>query len=463
MRYLFGFLCVCALGVVPVVGCGETAAECEGAANGTACSEGECLDGVCASVGAFSCTEQGIRDAIAEGGGPHTFACDGPQTVATEAEIVIDNDVILDGEGNLTVDGNSIALPEEAQHVVFVVASDVTAEFRRIMVTGGACDAAPPCQPFECFGCDNAIEVDGTLTVTDCTVSGNEGGGIGVSGNGGGDAPVGTVTVMSSTLSENEGGGIRGFGTVTVINSTVSDNFSQGIEGYAATVMNSAVSGNGAGIASPLLSVTNCTVSDNRYWGISGGGMIKNSTLTGNWGGISVGDNDVLTVLNSTVSENVRPDTNSLEIHMGEQGWALTLINSSVLRREGGTVIEASCGDGRFESRASVIQGGCYDGASCSGSPTWTSLGYNIESPRNTCGFDQTGDQPSVTAEDLNLGELADNGGPTMTHKPGAGSAAIDQIPGDACDLTEDQRSQPRPETGGTMCDVGSVEVQPEL
>ena len=59
--------------------------------------------------------------------------------------------------------------------------------------------------------------------------------------------------------------------------------------------------------------------------------------------------------------------------------------------------------------------------------------------------------------------DLADNGGPTMTHKPGAGSVAIDAIPGDACDLTEDQRSQPRPETGGTMCDVGSVEVQPEL
>jgi len=38
------------------------------------------------------------------GGGPHFFACDGPTTVWTEAEIVIDNDVILDGEGELTVD-----------------------------------------------------------------------------------------------------------------------------------------------------------------------------------------------------------------------------------------------------------------------------------------------------------------------------------------------------------------------
>jgi hypothetical protein len=27
--------------------------------------------------------------------------------------------------------------------------------------------------------------------------------------------------------------------------------------------------------------------------------------------------------------------------------------------------------------------------------------------------------------------------------------------------LTTDQRGEPRPETGGTMCDVGAFEVQP--
>jgi len=28
MRYLFGFLCVCALGLMPLVGCGEEGPEC---------------------------------------------------------------------------------------------------------------------------------------------------------------------------------------------------------------------------------------------------------------------------------------------------------------------------------------------------------------------------------------------------------------------------------------------------
>lgn len=90
----------------------------------------------------------------------------------------------------------------------------------------------------------------------------------------------------------------------------------------------------------------------------------------------------------------------------------------------------------------------------------------DIESPGNTCGFDQTGDQVSVTEEDLNLGPLANNSGPTLTHKPGAGgfgfdSAAIDKIPEAACYLDSDQGGQPRPR--GPMCDVGSVEVGPAL
>jgi hypothetical protein len=126
MRYLYSFVCVLALGVMPLVGCSEDgASECEGVADGTACSGGECLDEVCAPVGAFHCTEQGIRDAIAEGEGPHFFACDGPTTVETDTTVVIDNDVILDGEGNLTVDG-------QLSHRVFDVNKDVTAELRRV-------------------------------------------------------------------------------------------------------------------------------------------------------------------------------------------------------------------------------------------------------------------------------------------------------------------------------------------
>jgi hypothetical protein len=100
----------------------------------------------------------------------------------------------------------------------------------------------------------------------------------------------------------------------------------------------------------------------------------------------------------------------------------------------------------------SLIDGGC-------GTGDITSNGYNIESPGDTCGFDQEGDQANVSAEALNLGPLTDNGGPTQTHALGAGSVAIDAIPEAMCEVDEDQRGEPRP--GGTMCDVGPFEVQP--
>jgi hypothetical protein len=101
---------------------------------------------------------------------------------------------------------------------------------------------------------------------------------------------------------------------------------------------------------------------------------------------------------------------------------------------------------------------------------TTTSNGYNIESRGNTCGFNQPTDQVDMTAEQLNLGPLEDNGGPTMTHALGEGSVAIDVIPEEDCvdadgePLTTDQRGEPRPDwtfKPSPRCDVGAFEVQP--
>ena len=125
MRYLFGFMCVLALGLMS---CGQGL----GPVGGSGGDGGTGGDGGSGGMTGqeFACTEQGILDAIAEGGGPHTFACDGPQTVTTQAEIVIDNDVILDGEGKLTVDGDN-------HHRVFSVPGDVTAELHALPITNG--------------------------------------------------------------------------------------------------------------------------------------------------------------------------------------------------------------------------------------------------------------------------------------------------------------------------------------
>ena len=128
MRYLCGFLCVCALGVMPLVGCLDaTGAGGSGGAAGDGGSGGNgvaCVDNVC------PCSEAGIRAAIAEGGGPFTFDCPGPTNVATGALLLFDRDVVLDGKGNLTVDGVD-------SHAVIEVAQGVTVGLRALTVTGG--------------------------------------------------------------------------------------------------------------------------------------------------------------------------------------------------------------------------------------------------------------------------------------------------------------------------------------
>lgn len=88
------------------------------------------------------------------------------------------------------------------------------------------------------------------------------------------------------------------------------------------------------------------------------------------------------------------------------------------------------------------------------------SLGGNVESPGDVCGFSDPTDRPSVL--DARLGGLASNGGPTQTHALLTGSAAIDSAIDASCD-GKDQRSTSRPADGDgdgiKHCDRGAYEL----
>jgi hypothetical protein len=265
-----------------------------------------------------------------------------------------------------------------------------------------------------------AIHNEGEATIANSTVSRNTGSGIH-------NRPFKpSLEIIDSTISANSGGGIVAFtGTLGIIDSTVSKNLRSGIAVNLVT-----------------LRVRNTTISENVAalqggglvgWGHpSGRAIVTNSTISGNFamlgGGVSLLN---LTMINSTVSGNVAQNGSAFFFHD----------TPKVL----GTVIEGDCAGGNVG-----ISGG-----------------HNIESPGDTCGFNQRTDQVNVSAEDLKLGPLQDNGGPNRTHALLPGSIAIDVIPVEDCvdaegdPLTTDQRAEPRP--GGTMCDVGSVEVQPKL
>ena len=248
--------------------------------DGTPCAGGLCRAGACeVTSSVLPCSEQGIRNAIKRGGGPYTFDCDGPQTVVTEAEIVIDTDVILDGEGKLTVDGGGEHAEPRDNHRVFFVPrrwGGGPVELRGLTVTGGWAEGNPK-SSVNGAGIANY----GTLIITDSTVSGNRAGW----GCGGGilNYHRATLTVANSTVSENTvtyaipygGGGICNIGTSTVANSTVSQNAGSQDPRYPGmgggifnrgtlTIVNSSLSNNsapsGSGIAAYELEFVETTV-----------------------------------------------------------------------------------------------------------------------------------------------------------------------------------------------------------
>jgi hypothetical protein len=165
-----------------------------------------------------------------------------------------------------------------------------------------------------------------------------------------------------------------------------------------------------------------------------------------------------LTLINSTVSGNTAPDNGAGGI--GNSG-ALTLIHNTVSRNVGRDIM-----DGLYSSISSIQFANNLVEGSCFVSYGISSSGHNIESPGDTCDFNDPTDQVSIPTGELNLGPLRDNGGPTLTQAPQRPSVAIDWIDPENCvdvegqPLTTDQRGVDRPQ--GLGCDVGAVEVTPE-
>lgn len=177
-----------------------------------------------------------------------------------------------------------------------------------------------------------------------------------------------------------------------------------------------------------------------------------------------------MTIINSTVSGNAAYDA----VFGGGLGGGIANAGRMSLRNSTVSGNSADSGDAiaiepRFfpdaytEIANTLIEGDCErtgDGSTLA----WVSKGDNIESPGDTCRFDQPTDQVNVHSDDLKLGPLQDNGGPTKTHALAEGSVAIgvisveDCLDADGQPLTTDQRGEPRPQ--GPACDVGAFELE---
>ena len=245
-----------------------------------------------------------------------------------------------------------------------------------------------------------AIYCDNNIIMINSMVSNNSAPNGGYNGGGGGIFANGYATVTNSTITNNTakvfGGGIYAYNNATVINSNI--------------INNVATQGSGGGIyiysyyTVPFTSViaSNSTISNNSTFGGSGGGIsadnnliVTNCTITNNFGstGAGISTQNNATVTNSTITNN--------RGYGGSGVWAagsLTTTSSIIAANSGGDISVPS---------------------------TITSGGYNIFTavPSGTVCSDQTG----ITATQLNLGPLQNNGGYTLTMLPGIGSVAIDR------------------------------------
>ncbi len=299
----------------------------------------------------------------------------------------------------------------------------------------------------------------------------------------------GLTIVNGNPLTNDFGGGIFNFGTLTVVNCTVSGNSTSGTtdkgggiyNGGTAFITNSIISGNftdaasgsGGGIYSDgiTMTITNSTISSNSAeagGGIfnTGGTAIINSTVSGNsassgvGGGIYNFTGGMLDIANSTVSGNSAITHGGIENNGGTMGITNSTIsgNSALGTNDGGMENEPG---GTVNVRNTIIAGNTNNDFV----GTLTSQGYNLIG--NTSGTTITG---TTTGNQLNvdphLGPLQDNGGPTFTQALLSGSTAIDG--GSFIGLHTDQRGFTRPvdnpaipnATGGDGSDIGAFEVQ---
>jgi len=354
-----------------------------------------------------------LRQAIADSNDGDTIAFGVTGTITlTTGELLVTKSISIAGPGSdqLTLDGNHASR-------IFLVGDGPTVTIAGLTITNGVANANS--------NGGGIINDSSTLTVRNCTISGNSapsawglGGGIynDVSfGNG-------RLEIINSTLSNNSagdnGGGIYNYGgsrtaTLKVLNSTFSGNsaFFYGggifnISAYAgsapADVLNSTFSGNTAG----------------RF-----GGGIYNNAFTGG--------TSPLAVFHSTFSDNsaFSGPSGGIANVSGTLQLGSTILNASSLSNDSGTI---------------------------------TSLGYNLSSDNGGGFLTATGDQSNTTPL---LGPLQDNGGPTFTHALLTGSPAIDA--GDPNfdpnafnpPMLYDQRGSGHDRVANSRIDIGAFEI----
>ncbi len=262
----------------------------------------------------------------------------------------------------------------------------------------------------------------GTVTVTNCTLSDNSanyGGAIFMTGGG--------LTVSNCTLSYNQaiyGGAIRldGGAAVTIKSSTLTYNSGQ----FGGAIY---------------------TSTDDSEVTISSSALYFNQALA--TGGAILTNGGTLTISNSTLSQNfANGGSNGYGggIYIGSSNGRTTITNSTITLNHARTYNYGAGGGiwgGPVNMSNSIVCG-------------------NLGNVPNVSNFTIITGTNNLIDQDAMLEYLADNGGPTQTHKPGTGSPAVDMGDPDfdTTNLPYDQRGPGFARVLGGRMDIGAFEAE---
>jgi hypothetical protein len=343
-----------------------------------------------------------------------------------------------------------------------------------------------------CVGNDcgegGAILNRGTLTLTSASIEGGQ------AGNGGAVYNSGKLTMIDSNLSYNTvngtGGGLYSTGSTIISGSTIEDNssvcgdncgdaggiYSSGPMNITRTTIfgNSSSLDNGGIDTEAGLTVTKSAITNN-----AAGADYTGSAMP-QGGGIGIGNNGSLIIINSTVASNVAGSTSNTlygpgcgyggGINGGEGN--VYLVNDTIANNLGGCASGEGAGGTGIAAFDAYLKGTILANnqwGDCTSSTRNDDGGYNIinDDDDADCIFYITSNPGTeVTNAMLDPNGLQNNGGPTQTIALEPGSPAIDYIPVTACtglngaQITTDQRGDPRPGAGETQCSVGAYEYQ---
>ena len=341
------------------------------------------------------------------------------ENAAATGDLDITEDLQIEGlNSGATIDGNSIDR-------VFHVLNGAHLQAKNLTITGGTTLGVPD------SGGGGIMNEAGTLTLTDCTVTGNsthlDGGGI---FNGPSCSSSTNLTTISFNHADRDGGGIYNANSISFYNSII---------GGSNTAL-----GNGGGLFTDGSAFLTRTT------------ILANETSNGTGPdshGAGIFNTDYLELVNCSLVNNWAHDDEGGAIY-NDGNLNLTYVSLRDNFAISGPAI--ATGSGAHTTLSStLIVGFCTNGGG-----TITSVGRSLESPSNTCSLTGPFDQVNITDA---MTEVEDFGAGT-TIALMQGSPAIDQGDTATCPDT-DQRHVDRPINGDgspfAYCDIGAYEYHP--